>query len=264
MLFWSVSQADSPLETAASVRWFRVQNHRHAPGSPVFVLLHGVGLSHRSFSRLAAALDAHGTVIAPDLPGFGQAPGSGRRLGVGEMVDMLLPRVDVETAASGSASPLVILGHSFGVQVATELVRRRPDATRALVLVSPVVDPDAWSAAGQGRRLAVDMWAEPALTNVMVARDYTRGGPLSFAAAVRSMLRYDTCNRVQDLQVPVLVLRGKRDPIAPTSWVTRLSLAAEKGTSKVVSGAAHNLVHSHAGDVSRHVMNFLTEAATNR
>jgi pimeloyl-ACP methyl ester carboxylesterase len=224
------------------------------------VLLHGVGLSHRSFSRLARSLAAHGTVLAPDLPGFGKAVGPGRRLSVEDLVDLLLPRLDDTVAAGGVEAPLVVLGHSLGAEIATEIARVRPASVRALVLVGPVVDPEAWSALGQGRRLVVDMWGEPPLTGVMVARDYVRGGLFSFAAGVRSMLRYDTLGRLGDVTVPVLVLRGAHDPVAPSGWATRLSAATSRGRMGEIAGAVHNVVHSHPDEVSRHVVAFALEA----
>jgi pimeloyl-ACP methyl ester carboxylesterase len=230
----------------------------------VFVLVHGVGLSHRSFSRLGASLAMHGTVLAPDLPGFGKANGPGRRLGVDELVTALLSRLDAVTAAAGGEAPLVVVGHSLGAEIATEIARRRPDTVRALVLVGPVVDLEAWSAWGQGRRLALDMWGEPPLTAVMVARDYARGGLFSFAAGVRSMLRYDIVGRLGDVTVPVLVLRGAHDPVAPSRWVARLSAATPDGRAAEVEGAVHNVVHSHADDVSRYVVAFAIEAAAGR
>jgi pimeloyl-ACP methyl ester carboxylesterase len=99
---------------------------------------------------------------------------------------------------------------------------------------------------------------------VMVARDYARGGLFSFAAGVRSMLRYDIVGRLGDVTVPVLVLRGAHDPVAPSRWVARLSAATPEGRVAEVEGAVHNVVHSHADDVSRHVVAFAIEAAAGR
>jgi pimeloyl-ACP methyl ester carboxylesterase len=245
----------------AGVRWFRVDPRSAAAADTVFVLMHGVGLSHRSFSRLARQLAAHGTVLAPDLPGHGATPGPGRRLGIDEMVELLLPRVDAAAEARPAAAPLVVLGHSLGVEVAVEIARRRPHLVRALVLVGPVVDPAAASAVGQARRLTADMWGEPPLTGAMVTRDYVRAGLFSYAAGVRSMLRYDTAGRLGDVQVPTLVLRGAHDPIAPLGWVRRLSTIAPRGRVVEVPGAVHNVVHSHADEVGRHVVAFATETA---
>jgi predicted dienelactone hydrolase len=38
---------------------------------PLYVLLHGVGLSRRSFSRLARALAGSGHMVGADFAGFG-------------------------------------------------------------------------------------------------------------------------------------------------------------------------------------------------
>jgi pimeloyl-ACP methyl ester carboxylesterase len=238
-------------------RWSAIPSASTAAGAPVFVLVHGLGLSHRSFSRLARVLAEHGTVLAPDLPGFGAAPGPGRRLGVDELTEVLLPRLDAVAARQTVRAPLVVLGHSLGVEIAVEIARRRPHLVRALVLVGPVVDPAAASAFGQGRRLLLDMVREPPLTVAMVTRDYVRGGPFSYAAGARSMLRYDTVGRLRDVAAPVLVLRGAEDPIAPHGWASELASSAEGSSYQDVDGGVHNVVHSHPAAVGRLVTAFL-------
>jgi pimeloyl-ACP methyl ester carboxylesterase len=238
-------------------RWASVPSASAAAHAPVFVLVHGLGLSHLSFSRLARVLAAHGTVLAPDLPGFGAAPGPGRRLGVDELTEVLLPRLDAVAAPSAGRAPLVVLGHSLGVEIAVEIARRRPHLVRALVLVGPVVDPAAASALGQGRRLLLDMAGEPPLTACMVTRDYVRGGLFSYAAGTRTMLRYDTAGRLRDVTAPLLVLRGAHDPIAPHGWVAELAGLVEDGTSADVPGGVHNVVHSRPDEVGRLVLAFL-------
>jgi pimeloyl-ACP methyl ester carboxylesterase len=238
-------------------RWAGVPSASTAADAPVFVLVHGLGLSHLSFSRLARVLAGHGTVLAPDLPGFGAAPGPGRRLGVDELTEVLLPRLDAVAAPSAGRAPLVVLGHSLGVEIAVEIARRRPHLVRALVLVGPVVDPAAASALGQGRRLLLDMFGEPPLTACMVTRDYVRGGLFSYAAGTRSMLRYDTAGRLRDVTAPLLVLRGAHDPVAPRGWVAELAAVVEDGTSADVPGGVHNVVHSRPDEVGRLVLAFL-------
>jgi len=243
-----------------TVRWFRVPSR--ASDGPVFVLLHGVGLSHRSFSRLAPFLASHGTVVAPDLPGFGTSGGPHRRLSIDEIADALLPGIDA-AAHRHSTRPLVLVGHSLGVQIAVEVARRRPDLVRAVVLIGPVVDPRASSVFGQGRRLMLDLWAEPPLTGAMVTRDYARGGPFSFIAGVTSMLRYDIVDRLPAVTAPVLVLRGRHDPVAPRHWVAELAQAAPDGCSADIDGTAvHNVVHSRPRETAREILAFLQSLRT--
>jgi len=238
---------------APAIAWFRVPSGRLDDDGPVFLLIHGVGLSHRSFSRLARELSPHGAVIAPDLPGFGSAPGARRGLSIEEMAQALLPRLDRGTIGHRG---LVVLGHSLGAEVAIEIARLRPALTLGVVLVGPVVDPEASSAFGQARRLLIDMLQEPPLTGAMVARDYIRGGLLSFAAGVTSMLRYTTADRISSVTAPVLVMRGARDPVAPAPWVARLHHSAPGGYTAEIANAVHNVVHSHPRAVADDVVDF--------
>jgi len=242
---------------SSTIRWFRAPSPSASDG-PVFVLLHGVGLSHRSFSRLAAVLARHGDVLAPDLPGFGATRGARRRLSIEEITGMLLPGIDAAAAHRSAPRPLVLVGHSLGVQVAVEVARRRPDPVLAVVLIGPVVDPLASSMIGQGRRLMLDLWAEPPMTGAMVTRDYARGGLFSYAAGVTSMLRYDILTRLPDVPAPVLVLRGRHDPVAPRRWVARLAHTASDGRAADIDGAAvHNVVHSRPAETAQAILAFV-------
>jgi pimeloyl-ACP methyl ester carboxylesterase len=174
------------------------------------------------------------------------------------MADGLLPRLEDITGG------VVLVGHSLGAEVVTDLARRRPDLVRGLVLVGPVVDPDASSFFGQWRRLALDMWGEPPLTGAMVLRDYVRGGLFSFLAGVTSMLRYSTADQLRQVDPPVLVIRGAHDRVAPARWVDVLAAAATDGSSSDVVGALHNAVHSHPTEIAGLIVAFARRIASGR
>ncbi|GAB2986201.1 alpha/beta fold hydrolase [Frigoribacterium salinisoli] len=248
-----------------SLPWYRVAGPADRSDAPTFVLVHGVGLSHRSLSRLARVLAEQGTVLAPDLPGHGHARGARRRPTIEELAgavgDGIAARLDGRGAGTG---PVVVLGHSLGAEVATDVARQRPELVQGLVLVGPVVDPAAATAAHQGVRLLRDMPRERPLTGAMVARDYLRAGPVSFGLGVRSMLRYGTAEGLAGLEVPLLVVRGAHDPVAPARWAEQLRDLVPDGTVVQVPGAVHNLVHSHSADVGRAVLAFTRERVGRR
>jgi len=249
--------APHPLE----LPWFRVDGPRDRPDAPTFVLVHGVGLSHRSFSRLAGRLSGEGPVVSMDLPGHGRARRARHRATIEELADAVAAGTARRVAGSG---PVVLLGHSLGAEVATETVRRHPALAGGLVLVGPVVDPAAPTALRQGLRLLRDMPAERPLTMAMVTRDYARSGPLTYGAGVRSMVRYATADRVAGLELPLLVVRGAQDPIATARWADQLAAGVADGTVVHVPRAVHNLVHSHSAEVARAVLAFtarITQAA---
>ena len=239
----------------AELRWYRTAAPaRDVDGvGPTFVLVHGVGLSHRSYSRLGAALAPVGRVLALDLPGHGHAPAAHRRVPVEELAAAVAAGIGARRRGRG---PVVFVGHSMGAEVATEVAARQPDLVQGLALVGPVVDTTATTFVGQAARLLRSTVQERRLTAVMSARDSLRCGPVSYASGVRAMLRYSTFERLRGLVVPLLVVRGTRDPIAPRRWADRLA-AQVAGSSVVhVPGAVHDVVHSHPAAVGRALDDF--------
>lgn len=89
---------------------------------PLLLLLHGAGGATQSFRHLIPLLTATHRVIAIDLPGQGfTRSGAQARCGLEEMSE------DIATlCAQEGWSPHAIIGHSAGVAVAFDLVRRLP------------------------------------------------------------------------------------------------------------------------------------------
>ena len=80
------------------------------PGSssagPVFVLLHGIGMSHRYYRRLQTLLAGHGDTHSIDLPGFGAAAKPDRQISVAEYAAVIASTL--ETLGTG---PVVVVVH---------------------------------------------------------------------------------------------------------------------------------------------------------
>jgi pimeloyl-ACP methyl ester carboxylesterase len=91
----------------------------HPNDTTPVVLLHGLAVSHRYLMPLAARLVGHHPVHVVDLPGFGLSGDPGRVLNITEHADHLTDWLQ----AAGLPS-VVVLGNSFGCQVAVELAVR--------------------------------------------------------------------------------------------------------------------------------------------
>jgi pimeloyl-ACP methyl ester carboxylesterase len=100
---------------------------RDGRGDPL-LLLHGLGLSWRSWKPVLPLLTSRHDVIAPDLPGFGDAPPLDGPPTVGALADA----VEAELDAIGVGTTAVA-GNSLGGSVGLELARRRR-ASRVVVL----------------------------------------------------------------------------------------------------------------------------------
>lgn len=207
---------------------------------PVFVLLHGIGVSHRYLARLHLELargeQARGAVVYSfDLPGFGGTPRPGRQVSVGEYAAFV-----AAVLADAGVQSCVVVGHSMGAQFAVELALQQPALVSGVVLMGPVVDPSRRSAAWHALALTRDaLLCETPATNAVVFTDYFRTGLRWYATALPVMLGFPLETRVRGVEQPVLVLRGGRDPIARRPWCEFLAAQAPHGTFAEVPARGH-------------------------
>ena len=245
---------------SAQARFFRASQAAAGRASkPCYVLLHGVGLSHRSFSRLARVLSGSGTVVAPDFPGFGVAARRTRPAhpqSVEQYADMVIDFLSDARPGWSVGGPVMLVGHSMGMQSALDVALRRPDLVGGLVFVGPVVDPRRPTLRGEGLRLARDFAFEPLLTSAMALRDYLHCGTRWYVTEAHQMLDYPTHERISGYAGPLLILRGENDPVAPQDWTDALAANVDGATVKSIPGARHNVIHSHPGEVAARIAKF--------
>jgi pimeloyl-ACP methyl ester carboxylesterase len=210
-----------------------------AAGRPAFVLVHGIGVSSRYFERLVPALAEEGRVVAVDLPGFGRAKSQRppHPLDIDDFAGAVAAAMDRLGIADA-----VVVGHSMGTQVAVALAVSRPDLVRAVALLGPVMAPEDRNALKAGALLGFDIVREDARGNRIVIGDYLHCGPAWYLATLPAMLEYRIEQEVERLRVPVVVVRGGRDPIARDDWVDRLA-ERSGGSAARVPGVAHLVMH---------------------
>ncbi|TDX74533.1 alpha-beta hydrolase superfamily lysophospholipase [Rathayibacter sp. PhB151] len=199
-----------------------------------FVLIHGIGMSHHTFSTLAVALRAHGRVVAVDLAGFGANRSPRRRVGIADHA-----RLVERALAEQGVTRAVVVGHSMGAQVAVELAARAPGLVAGAVLIGPVVDPQRPGAVRQGLALARDCLGEPLGVDALLFADYVRGGLAWYLRQLPEMLHYPIQRRLAAVTAPVLVVRGRDDPIATRHWCERLLAHAADGHLLEFAGSRH-------------------------
>ena len=215
-----------------------------SPGATdVFVLVHGIGVSSRYFDRLARELAETATVMSVDLPGFGPNKRPRRQLSIEDFGALVAEYL----ADAGVQSPILV-GHSMGSQIVVETARRLTSS--GLVLIGPVVDERAPTAWRQGLRLARDVFHESISSNKIVLTDYLRSGIRWYLTELPAMLGYRIEQTLPLLDVPVVIMRGAQDPVAPEGWAR--SLARRSPGTRVVSvpGSGHVVQHTAAQTVA--------------
>lgn len=209
------------------------------------LLVHGGGYDNAaiSWSTVFGPLAQDRTVIAPDLPGFGDTEGIPVTGDPDELTDLVL-----DVARSCHLDRLVVIGLSMGGDIALRVALRHPEAVAGLVLVAPggltarlgnaPTQLLAWLAAqlpdpvlfGLGRlagrftdsylrRMVHDPAAVDATLRSAFAREARRPGSgigygrYNQATLGPRRMRNDLLPEVHRITAPTLVLHGREDPL---------------------------------------------------
>jgi pimeloyl-ACP methyl ester carboxylesterase len=219
-------------DLAVVIRRFPPIEGAPTDGRP-YVLVHGIGVSSRYFHPSAAELAKYGTVYLVDLPGYGSAPNPHRDVTIADHANVLAHYLEAE----GIDRP-VLVGHSMGTQVVTQLLLDSPETTDRIVLLAPTMDPDArgfWRATG--RLLRDIVTREPIAVNAIVSVDYFfRCGVPYFLKQTKHLLADRIEDRLPLLAAKGLVIRGDRDGICPEGWARRAAALLRDGSYAEVPG----------------------------
>lgn len=110
--------------------------------------------------------------------------------------------------------------------------------------MGPVCEPGTRTTFRSASRLTLDTLREPPATNTAVFVDYLAFGLRRYLRTLPAMLDYRLEATLPALGVPVLVMRGGRDPIASAQWCRALAKCAANGRMMEVPGAPHVLQHT--------------------
>ncbi len=224
-----------------------------ADGAAALVMVHGLGTSGASLVRPMRALGPSVDPWAPDLPGFGATSTPEHALDLAELADGLVGWMDVV-----GLDRVAMMGHSLGCQVLTHVATRHPERISRAVLVGPTLDPTARSVVRQAGRLALDGRREPVSELPWVVADYFRCGPARMLKTLRDALSADVEDRLREMHLPVLLLRGRGDPVAPQQWLERAASRLPDARTAVLPGA-HAVTYSHPDELAAAIEAFLHE-----
>lgn len=209
------------------------------------VLLHGLGVSSAYYGRVAVALARVGTVHLLDLPGFAAVPPPRDAAGIEEfagLVDRWLRRQRLAN--------VVLVGHSMGSQIVTEVLARDPGVATHGVLIGPPVNAQERSVGQQMVRLAQSSVRESRGTRAMALAGYRRTTVRWFRQVLPGMLRFPVEQRIADVDTPLLVVRGEYDRVAPREWTAMLTERAPDAWSAEIPGASHAVIYEHGREVA--------------
>lgn len=199
---------------------------------PDFVLVHGIGVSARSYGPTAVELANHGDVHLLDLPGYGRSPRPDRDISIADHA-----RLVGQYLTDKKLDHPVVVGHSMGTQVVAEMAADFPDQVDHLVLIAPVVVPDARSLLKLAGLLLRDSLKEPPAVSLMAVYDYLfRAGVPYMIEQTPHLLGADMEAMAERVEAKTLVICGRDDPIVPLEWAIQLTARFRQGWFVTVPG----------------------------
>lgn len=256
---------------------------------PATLLLHGLGGFAESWRHTMVALAPHGTVIAPDLPGFGQSAKPRRAYTLAffaRVVDALLGALDVDRVR--------LVGHSLGGGIAAAYALACPARVERLALVgasvpgfplrpslayrlmvlpgvgelvSRLVTPGICAAA-LARCLAAPA---PEEVSFLVEHQYaartTPEGRAAYLAALRGVSREFVTEApayraaLAQWDRPTLLIHGRQDPVVPLDHAEAVARGIRGAEGRWLDRCGHFPQIEHAAAVNGWLGEFLFAGA---
>ncbi|WP_193597477.1 alpha/beta fold hydrolase [Microbacterium sp. YJN-G] len=218
-------------------------------GARPIVLLHGIGMGRSVYISLIERLS--GRIIGIDLPGFGEAPEPRRTLTMERHADLVAAFL-----RDRGISDAVVLGHSMGTQIAAEIGARHPGLVSGLIFAGPTVNSAARNVRAQLTYLLLDILGERPLVWLRGAREYLRGGP-HLLRKMRATIVHEPEKAYPLIRVPVLVLRGQHDPLAPMTWCHEIVDAVPDARFEEIPDHGHGTLISDPWAAAEEIRDFI-------
>ena len=239
-----------------------ISDHRKADSTATpTLLIHGAGGSRLDWPQQLRRLP-EANAIAVDLPGHGNsdAPGRDTVEGYVEVIRVLMDELDLSKA--------IICGHSMGGAIAQMMGLTDPDRVAGLILVATgaklTVHPDILNQVVErqevvGKLLSEWLWGDNATVEM-------RRNGLQQLMSLDPQIIYDdylACNRfdvrarLDELQMPVLVLSGTDDRMTFHKYSVYLADQIKNSTLVPIDGGGHMITLEYPDQVTEAVREWI-------
>jgi len=259
----------------------------YGQGEPVFILMHGFGASLFSWHQVTAPLAQYGTVIAYDRPAFGLTERPMEWEGENpysqesqiELVIGLMDELNVEQA--------ILVGNSAGGTLAMLTALKYPERVQSLILADPAVysggGAPAWirpllgtpqmrhvgplvarQFQTRGKEMVELAWHDPSKITTEIIEGYQKPllvedwDKVLWELTIASS-ESDLADRLNDFNMPVLVITGDDDRIVPTEESIRLASDLPNAELVIIEESGHLPHEEQPEEFMKAVQSFLSK-----
>jgi pimeloyl-ACP methyl ester carboxylesterase len=251
---------------------------------PPLLLVHGLGGSWRNWLENIPYLSKTHTVYALDLPGFGRSPNPPEPITIAGFGEAVIDFAD----KLGMGPETALIGHSMGGFISSEAVISQPDRFSSLTLVSAAgitfadlhrVDRTAREVlmrvgipifnrrveANLGRkRLRAASFAGIISHPSRISREilweigyYGASAPALIESA-KALVSYDTRERLPEIEMPTLIVWGKRDLLVPVGAAYSYHKRISGSELHIIDDTGHMVQLERPARFNRTVKAFVT------
>ncbi|MDO8570420.1 MAG: alpha/beta hydrolase [Candidatus Daviesbacteria bacterium] len=230
-----------------------IQYHVQGLGEPI-ILLHGWGGSSKSLENLQIQLSKNFQAITLDLPGFGNSPEPETIYGIKDYAQEI-----IQITQDLGLKEFHLFGHSFGGQVATQMVLDYPDKVKTLILCDAAVIRRKTISTKVLIKISKFI-KSPGLSSFLKIifrhSDYQKASP-KMKQIMNKILQEDLFPCLQQIYTPTLILWGEKDSYTPV-WQAKIIHQNIKGSKlKIFSNLRHGLPLSNPEDVAKEIKEFI-------
>ncbi len=217
---------------------------------PTLIILPGWGGSTETWKDFIALAETEFQVVCIDLPCFGTEPCPSSVWGVEEYTAFVVTKIKAITE-----QPVMLLGHSFGGQIASSVAATHPDMVKKLILTgAAALRPKRSLRRGLFFLIAkcgkllfklpiigrFDALAKKVLYKGTDSPDYGETSGIK-RDIFRKIIRQDLRHLLPSISVPTLLVWGDQDSYVPLRMGKKINTLIPKSKLLVIKGGRHGL-----------------------
>jgi pimeloyl-ACP methyl ester carboxylesterase len=240
---------------------------RRIGSGPPLLLIHGLLMNGDMFEPIIEELAHDNQVLMPDLRGFSRSRHLGPPYSIEQQAQDLARLLD-----SLSISSAVVLGYSQGGVIAQQLTLDYPECVSHLILcctfacnrltlqerIEAMLLP--WLVRSLSARQLAKMvkGVMPEQTRQIEAM-IESSSKERLVDGVRLMLKFDSRQRLKEINCPTLVLTGAKDSAVPLHHAHMLAQGIPDAQLSIIPNAGHELIWTHGAALIDALNAFLFE-----